>query len=265
MRPLVRPVNPERWLCSRFAHPVDQREHHPGQHVSVTTAQAHQAPTPLSWGRSAAGDQRLGRDRARSEGPHQRHPELLGLPGLQRRRAGLRHAIRVAGRISAELARLDPRRRSTRPSNNTNGWVNYTVNLSAYAGQTDYIYFGCFGDGYSRRTSISTSTTSRWAVARRRRRRPTPTVSADTDANVTPTRDADGKPDPDADGTPDSVADADPDRNAHPERRLQRRSTGQRAADELERNARDGRREAVRLPGTARLQRRGLHRGDRDR
>ncbi len=34
--------------------------------------------------------------------------------------------------------------------NNTNGWVNYTVNLSAYAGQTDYIYFGCYGDGYSK-------------------------------------------------------------------------------------------------------------------
>lgn len=33
--------------------------------------------------------------------------------------------------------------------NNTNGWVNYQVNLSAYAGQTDYIYFGCYGDGYS--------------------------------------------------------------------------------------------------------------------
>ncbi len=33
--------------------------------------------------------------------------------------------------------------------NNTNGWVNYQVNLSAYAGQLDYIYFGVFGDGYS--------------------------------------------------------------------------------------------------------------------
>jgi subtilase family serine protease len=33
--------------------------------------------------------------------------------------------------------------------NNTNGWVNYQVNLGAYAGQTDYIYFGCYGDGYS--------------------------------------------------------------------------------------------------------------------
>ncbi len=33
--------------------------------------------------------------------------------------------------------------------NNTNGWVNYTVNLSKYAGQTDWIYFGCYGDGYS--------------------------------------------------------------------------------------------------------------------
>jgi subtilase family serine protease len=33
--------------------------------------------------------------------------------------------------------------------NNTNGWVNYQVNLSKYAGQTDYIYFGVYGDGYS--------------------------------------------------------------------------------------------------------------------
>jgi subtilase family serine protease len=33
--------------------------------------------------------------------------------------------------------------------NNTNGWVNYQVNLGAWAGQTDYIYFGCYGDGYS--------------------------------------------------------------------------------------------------------------------
>jgi subtilase family serine protease len=33
--------------------------------------------------------------------------------------------------------------------NNTNGWVNYQVNLSAYAGQKDYIYFGSYGDGYS--------------------------------------------------------------------------------------------------------------------
>ncbi len=33
--------------------------------------------------------------------------------------------------------------------NNTNGWVNYQVNLGAYAGQTDYIYFGSYGDGYS--------------------------------------------------------------------------------------------------------------------
>jgi subtilase family serine protease len=33
--------------------------------------------------------------------------------------------------------------------NNTNGWVNYQVNLSKYAGQTDYIYFGSYGDGYS--------------------------------------------------------------------------------------------------------------------
>jgi subtilase family serine protease len=33
--------------------------------------------------------------------------------------------------------------------NNTNGWVNYQVNLSKWAGQEDYIYFGCYGDGYN--------------------------------------------------------------------------------------------------------------------
>ena len=33
--------------------------------------------------------------------------------------------------------------------NTTNGWVNYQVNLNKWAGQTDYIYFGCYGDGYS--------------------------------------------------------------------------------------------------------------------
>ena len=33
--------------------------------------------------------------------------------------------------------------------NNTNGWVNHTVNLGAYAGQTDYIFFGCYGDGFN--------------------------------------------------------------------------------------------------------------------
>jgi len=32
--------------------------------------------------------------------------------------------------------------------NNTNGWVNYQVNLSSWAGQTDYIYFGVYGDGF---------------------------------------------------------------------------------------------------------------------
>jgi hypothetical protein len=31
--------------------------------------------------------------------------------------------------------------------NNTNGWVNHTVNLGAFAGKTGYIAFGCFGDG----------------------------------------------------------------------------------------------------------------------
>jgi cell division septation protein DedD len=34
-------------------------------------------------------------------------------------------------------------------ANNGRGWVNYTVDLSAYAGQTDYLYFGVYGDGYS--------------------------------------------------------------------------------------------------------------------
>jgi subtilase family serine protease len=31
---------------------------------------------------------------------------------------------------------------------NARTWVNYTINLSAFAGTTGYLYFGCYGDGY---------------------------------------------------------------------------------------------------------------------
>ena len=64
----------------------------------------------------AARNQRLGVDRTTREGAVKRRPQLLGLPGLERRPAGLRYQVRVAGRLSAQLERHDPRRRSTRPS-----------------------------------------------------------------------------------------------------------------------------------------------------
>ena len=93
-----------------------------GNDVSVTTAQAHSEHVLRFHGVArTAGDQRLGLDRARSEGPHRWRPELLGLPGLQRGHARLRHAIRVARRVLAQLARLDSRSRSTKPSTTRTG------------------------------------------------------------------------------------------------------------------------------------------------
>ena len=32
---------------------------------------------------------------------------------------------------------------------NARAWVHYTIDLSAFAGRTGYIYFGCYGDGYA--------------------------------------------------------------------------------------------------------------------
>lgn len=36
-----------------------------------------------------------------------------------------------------------------RTANTTNGWVQQSYDLSAYAGQTLYLYFGVHGDGYA--------------------------------------------------------------------------------------------------------------------
>ncbi len=67
--------------------------------------------------------------------------------------------------------------------NNTNGWVNYTVNLSAYAGQTDYIYFGCYGDGYSGTYVYQYVDDVAWAGGAS----PSPSPSSSPTAGPTPT------------------------------------------------------------------------------
>jgi subtilase family serine protease len=64
---------------------------------------------------------------------------------------------------------------------NNNGWINYTINLSAYAGQTDYIYFGCYGDGYNRTYVYQYVDDVQWL------NQSTPTPSPTPTATPTPT------------------------------------------------------------------------------
>ncbi len=64
--------------------------------------------------------------------------------------------------------------------NNTNGWVNYQVNLGAFAGQKDYIYFGCYGDGYSQTYVYQYVDNVAWAGA-------TPSPSPTPQPTATPT------------------------------------------------------------------------------
>ena len=66
--------------------------------------------------------------------------------------------------------------------NNTNGWVNYTINLSKYAGQTDYIYFGCYGDGYSQTYTYQYVDDVTWVGAS-----PSPSASPTVKPTSTPT------------------------------------------------------------------------------
>ena len=149
--------------------------------------------------------------------------------------------IRLAGRLSAQLQRLDPHD-VLQDRQHTNGWVNYKVNLSAYAGQNDYIYFGCYGDGYKRRTSISMSTTLRSRTAarrrlRRRRRRHRRRRSRRLRRRRRRRRARPPTPTPDAHADADGHADRDAGANPDAQRRLQRRGGGQRTAYELERHA----------------------------
>ncbi|HXM08014.1 MAG TPA: protease pro-enzyme activation domain-containing protein, partial [Candidatus Acidoferrum sp.] len=66
--------------------------------------------------------------------------------------------------------------------NNTNGWVNYTINLSSYAGQTDYIYFGVYGDGYSQTYTYQYVDDVAWVGAT-----PTPSPTPTAKPTATPT------------------------------------------------------------------------------
>ncbi len=66
--------------------------------------------------------------------------------------------------------------------NNTNGWVNYTINLGRYAGQTDYVYFGCYGDGYSQTYTYQYVDDVAWVGAS-----PSPSASPTAKPTSTPT------------------------------------------------------------------------------
>jgi len=66
--------------------------------------------------------------------------------------------------------------------NNTNGWVNYRVNLGQFAGQLDYIYFGCYGDGYNQTYVYQYVDDVAWAGSS-----PSPSPSPSPTAKPTPT------------------------------------------------------------------------------
>ena len=80
--------------------------------------------------------------------------------------------------------------------NDTNGWVNYTVNLSSYAGQTDYLYFGCYGDGYNRTYVYQYVDDVAWTG------QPTPTPSPSPTATPTPSPTPTATPSPTPSPTP---------------------------------------------------------------
>jgi hypothetical protein len=66
--------------------------------------------------------------------------------------------------------------------NTTSGWVNYNINLSSYAGQTDYIYFGVYGDGYSKAYTYQYVDDVAWSGAT-----PTPAPTPTAKPTATPT------------------------------------------------------------------------------
>lgn len=86
-------------------------------------------------------------------------------------------------------------------ANNTNGWVNYQVNLSAYAGQTDYIYFGSYGDG-NRGTYIYQYLDDVAWVGSTPSPSPSPTATPTAKPTATPTPNPTPTPQPTATPTP---------------------------------------------------------------
>ncbi len=153
---------------------------------------------------------------------------------------------------------------------NGQAWIQKSYNLAAYAGQTVYLYFGVHGDGtpgyhdLQYVDDVSLTNGGRNADA---------DAGSDRDAQADGNADGDAQADRDAgpDSNADRGADGDPradrhadgrsDRNPDARRRVQRRRSGQRPAHELERNACNRCRQAVRLSRSTRLQRRRLYRG----
>ncbi|HEV3091570.1 MAG TPA: protease pro-enzyme activation domain-containing protein [Candidatus Cybelea sp.] len=76
---------------------------------------------------------------------------------------------------------------------NSNGWVNYTVKLGAYAGQTDYLYFGSFGTGGTGAYVYQYLDDVAW-VSATPSPSPTPTVAPTATPTVAPTATPTAKP-----------------------------------------------------------------------
>jgi len=100
--------------------------------------------------------------------------------------------------------------------NNTNGWVNYTVNLSAYAGQTDYLYFGCYGDGYNQTYVYQYVDDVAWVGSATPTPTPAPTATPVPTPTPTPKPTATPTPKPTATPTPGPTATPTPAPTATP-------------------------------------------------
>jgi len=94
--------------------------------------------------------------------------------------------------------------------NNTNGWVNYTVNLSAYAGQNDWIYFGCYGDGYSQTYVYQYVDDVAWAGSPTPTPSPTSTPTSQPTPTATPTSQPTATPTANPTATPTAKPTATP-------------------------------------------------------
>jgi len=77
---------------------------------------------------------------------------------------------------------------------NAKKWVNYTVDLSSYAGQNDYIYFGVYGDGYSGTYTYQYVDSVTWLGSATPTPSPKPTATPTAKPTTSPTATPTAKP-----------------------------------------------------------------------
>jgi hypothetical protein len=98
--------------------------------------------------------------------------------------------------------------------NNTNGWVKQTVNLSQYAGDSYYLYFGVYGDGYNQTYVYQYVDSISWSGSATPTPSPTATPTATPKPTASPTTAPTATPKPTA--SPTTAPTATPKPTASP-------------------------------------------------